>query len=103
MQPRLGECSFELEICYLPNIGTQEFQTPTKSVKKGHLSTIISTGDKVTNETASSDCDPKSPPPSLVGIRRKRLKGDSWCYKKVCEEVLALTSTGFKHMTESSV
>merc|ERR1719219_490549 len=33
---------------------------------------------------------------NVVGIRRKRLKGDAWCYKKVCEEVLrlaAVTST----------
>ncbi|XP_043270307.1 maternal embryonic leucine zipper kinase-like isoform X2 [Venturia canescens] len=28
----------------------------------------------------------------LVGIRRKRLKGDAWVYKRVCEEVLALTA-----------
>lgn len=32
----------------------------------------------------------RNPPPPLVGIRRKRLKGDAWCYKRVCEEVLAL-------------
>ncbi|CAK9301824.1 unnamed protein product [Gordionus sp. m RMFG-2023] len=28
----------------------------------------------------------------MYGIRRKRLRGDSWHYKKICEEVLALTS-----------
>lgn len=28
----------------------------------------------------------------MVGIRRKRLKGDAWCYKRVCEEVLRLAS-----------
>ncbi|XP_072765256.1 maternal embryonic leucine zipper kinase isoform X2 [Anoplolepis gracilipes] len=28
----------------------------------------------------------------LVGIRRKRLKGDAWVYKRVCEEILALTA-----------
>ncbi|XP_068084955.1 maternal embryonic leucine zipper kinase [Anabrus simplex] len=28
----------------------------------------------------------------VVGVRRKRLKGDAWCYKRVCEEVLALAS-----------
>ncbi|XP_066594464.1 maternal embryonic leucine zipper kinase-like isoform X2 [Prorops nasuta] len=28
----------------------------------------------------------------LVGIRRKRLKGDAWAYKRVCEEVLALAA-----------
>ena len=31
---------------------------------------------------------------NVVGIRRKRLKGDAWCYKKVCEEVLRLTAAG---------
>ncbi|XP_048512357.1 maternal embryonic leucine zipper kinase-like isoform X2 [Athalia rosae] len=30
----------------------------------------------------------------LVGIRRKRLKGDAWVYKRVCEEVLALAADG---------
>lgn len=25
---------------------------------------------------------------SIVGIRRKRLKGDAWCYKRICEEIL---------------
>ncbi|XP_015113999.1 maternal embryonic leucine zipper kinase isoform X2 [Diachasma alloeum] len=28
----------------------------------------------------------------LVGIRRKRLKGDAWVYKRVCEQVLALAA-----------
>jgi maternal embryonic leucine zipper kinase len=28
----------------------------------------------------------------MVGILRKRLNGDTWCYKKVCEEVLALAA-----------
>lgn len=31
---------------------------------------------------------------NVVGIRRKRLKGDAWCYKKVCEEVLRLAEVG---------
>ncbi len=31
---------------------------------------------------------------NVVGIRRKRLKGDAWCYKKVCEEVLRLAAVG---------
>ena len=30
---------------------------------------------------------------NLVGIRRKRLKGDAWAYKRVCEEVLRLAQT----------
>uniref|UniRef100_T1HDC1 non-specific serine/threonine protein kinase n=1 Tax=Rhodnius prolixus TaxID=13249 RepID=T1HDC1_RHOPR len=29
----------------------------------------------------------------LVGIKRKRLKGDAWCYKQVCEQILKLTNT----------
>lgn len=29
----------------------------------------------------------------VVGIRRKRLKGDAWIYKRVCEEVLRLTQS----------
>ncbi|XP_054290134.1 maternal embryonic leucine zipper kinase-like [Macrosteles quadrilineatus] len=29
---------------------------------------------------------------SVVGVRRKRLKGDAWCYKRVCEEVLLLAN-----------
>ncbi|KYN39139.1 Maternal embryonic leucine zipper kinase [Trachymyrmex septentrionalis] len=41
----------------------------------------------------------------LVGIRRKRLKGDAWVYKRVCEEILALTaediSTDSKLSSES--
>ncbi|XP_018909205.1 maternal embryonic leucine zipper kinase [Bemisia tabaci] len=30
---------------------------------------------------------------TIVGIRRKRLKGDSWCYKQICEEVLGLAGS----------
>ena len=30
---------------------------------------------------------------NVVGIRRKRLKGDAWCYKRVCEEVLRLAAS----------
>lgn len=33
---------------------------------------------------------------SRVLVRRKRLKGDAWCYRKVCEEVLRITSTDFR-------
>lgn len=29
---------------------------------------------------------------AVVGIRRKRLQGDAWIYKNVCEEVLALAA-----------
>ncbi|XP_037083882.1 maternal embryonic leucine zipper kinase-like [Pollicipes pollicipes] len=27
---------------------------------------------------------------NVVGIRRKRLEGDAWCYKRICEQVLKL-------------
>ncbi|XP_045600655.1 maternal embryonic leucine zipper kinase [Procambarus clarkii] len=30
---------------------------------------------------------------NVVGIRRKRLKGDAWIYKRVCEEILRLAQT----------
>ncbi|KAL1516515.1 hypothetical protein ABEB36_000423 [Hypothenemus hampei] len=77
---RLGGCSFELEICYLPS----------NFMAKQQRKPIGENEDKLEN---------------FIGIRRKRLKGDSWCYKKVCEQVLALTSTGFtqKNVRESAV
>ena len=31
-------------------------------------------------------------PARLVGVRRKRVRGDAWCYRRVCEEVLALAA-----------
>ncbi|EFN80272.1 maternal embryonic leucine zipper kinase [Harpegnathos saltator] len=38
----------------------------------------------------------------LVGIRRKRLKGDAWVYKRVCEEVLALAAEDISTDQEGS-
>ncbi|XP_020293502.1 maternal embryonic leucine zipper kinase-like [Pseudomyrmex gracilis] len=38
----------------------------------------------------------------LVGIRRKRLKGDAWVYKRVCEEILALTAEDISTDPEGS-
>ncbi|CAL1676992.1 unnamed protein product [Lasius platythorax] len=38
----------------------------------------------------------------LVGIRRKRLKGDAWVYKRVCEEILALTTEDISTDPEDS-
>ncbi|XP_033332129.1 maternal embryonic leucine zipper kinase isoform X1 [Megalopta genalis] len=38
----------------------------------------------------------------LVGIRRKRLKGDAWVYKRVCEEVLALAAKDLSTESEGS-
>lgn len=39
----------------------------------------------------------------MVGIRRKRLKGDAWVYKRVCEEVLALTAEAVPTENEQNV
>ena len=38
----------------------------------------------------------------LVGIRRKRLKGNAWVYKRVCEEVLALAAEDLSTEPECS-
>ncbi|CAG9855725.1 unnamed protein product [Phyllotreta striolata] len=85
----LGECSFELEICLIPDIHQlPQTNTPSKSIlKKGMGNTPVKNSKGLDN---------------FVGIRRKRLRGDAWCYKKVCEEILALTSKEFV-FTESSV
>ncbi|XP_050311659.1 maternal embryonic leucine zipper kinase-like [Anthonomus grandis grandis] len=86
---RLGGCSFELEICYLPHLGTvvpDRTLTPTKSILKQGI---------FNQETGQNEAISELRGKSYVGIKRKRLKGDSWCYKKVCEQVLALTCTGF--------
>jgi len=29
------------------------------------------------------------PKMDMIGIRRKRMKGDTWAYKKICEELLS--------------
>ncbi|XP_074027901.1 maternal embryonic leucine zipper kinase isoform X2 [Leptinotarsa decemlineata] len=106
----LGACSFELEICYIPNLGPplpKFSNTPTKSIlKKGPLNfdspvqKSLLVGD---NKGDKCDVSKNGPPSAVIGIRRKRLKGDAWCYKKVCEEVLALTANEVKGVTESSV
>lgn len=38
----------------------------------------------------------------VVGIRRKRLKGDAWIYKRVCEEVLRLAQSNSSNNTPIS-
>lgn len=93
-----GGCSFELEICYLPDLNPPQIdKTPTKSIlKNSALKYNTPVQYKKTHHDKNS-CTAK------VGIRRKRLKGNSWCYKKVCEEVLALTSSNLKQPIESSV
>ena len=35
----------------------------------------------------------------VVGIRRKRLKGDAWIYKRVCEEILRLAQNSTAQLT----
>ncbi|XP_056629651.1 maternal embryonic leucine zipper kinase-like [Diorhabda sublineata] len=86
-----GVCSFELEICFLPdlsqNLPQSELSTPTKPLSKKNINNT-----PMQNQSNG-----------FVGIRRKRLRGDAWCYKKVCEEILALTSKDFVGYSESSV
>ncbi|XP_066974085.1 maternal embryonic leucine zipper kinase-like [Macrobrachium rosenbergii] len=38
----------------------------------------------------------------VIGIRRKRLKGDAWIYKRVCEEVLRLAQSSSNSNTPTS-
>ncbi|KAK5640234.1 hypothetical protein RI129_011045 [Pyrocoelia pectoralis] len=90
---RLNGCSFELEICYLPSldlhtkVSSNKESTPTKSILKNsnfspNVRKVLFPVVKLATAT--------------VGIRRKRLKGDSWCYKTVLEEILALTAIDLK-------
>lgn len=105
---RFGGCSFELEICYIPSIGFSSHNgTPSKSTpKSGSLPRKRSRGQKLNCNKelielgSNSEVSARS---ACIGIRRKRLKGDSWCYKKVCEQVLALTATELRKPAESSV
>ncbi|KAK7070425.1 hypothetical protein SK128_005320, partial [Halocaridina rubra] len=39
----------------------------------------------------------------VIGIRRKRLKGDAWIYKRVCEEVLRLAQCSSSGTSPTSV
>ncbi|CAH0547808.1 unnamed protein product, partial [Brassicogethes aeneus] len=93
---RFKGCSFELEICLLPNLkpaprlSQQHDITPKKTTLKNDVASRRPAADQLQEKPC-------------VGIRRKRLKGDSWCYKRVCEQVLALTATEFKDTIESSV
>lgn len=89
-------CSFELEVCLVPCVGgssnaSTKPSTPktpsrvfskTPNTNKTPNNSNKSTPNKATGITSST----------VVGIRRKRLKGDSWRYKNVCEEVLALAA-----------
>lgn len=97
---RLGGCSFELEICYLPHLSATIPQ-PSWTVKP--INGVLTPTKTKSNNNISKTPQMLITPSALVGIRRKRLKGDSWCYKKVCEEVLALTATDFKQVIESCV
>lgn len=96
---RFGGCSFELEICYIPAIGISQNAleaTATASnksiLKNGTLNAKVKADGKINATRCGS-----------VGIRRKRLKGDAWCYKNVCEQVLALATVELKRPAESSV
>lgn len=92
----LGGYAFELEICYLPSMSASvQNSTPTKSILKNGVGQINSL-------QMQSPLQPVSVPKGTVAIRRKRLTGDSWCYKKVCEEILALAATDFKEQNVES-
>ncbi|RZC41514.1 hypothetical protein BDFB_007871 [Asbolus verrucosus] len=115
-------CSFELEICYLPCMGlvssrAQSCDTPPRSIlRNGLLNCTTPTGGNtsVSGVYASTPASAKKRDKktdllnkekyfAFVGIKRKRLKGDSWCYKRVCEEVLAVTTKDLRQVTESAV
>lgn len=112
-----GGCSFELEICYLPTMGGSQQKPP---IGPGSTKPILRNGVTNNNKTLVSGnveefylnanenfnrCNNSGEPNSTarVGIRRNRLKGDAWLYKKVCEQVLALTATELVKPEESSV
>lgn len=61
---RQSKLSFELEVCWIPQLSTQRLRSKTPTLSG-----------------------------AVVGIRRKRLKGDAWIYKCVCEEVLAVAAS----------
>ncbi|KAF5281009.1 hypothetical protein FQA39_LY05214 [Lamprigera yunnana] len=91
---RLEGCSFELEVCYLPSFTLSQNnnnEIPLKTLKNTNRSPNLSLLPIVRL------------PAATVGIRRKRLKGDSWCYKTVLEEVLGLTANNFRGVIESAV
>lgn len=97
-------CSFELEICYLPSIGVLRPNSqlrdtpPAKSVTKNRYQQTQDNTPKLGSASKKTTNNEELPllnndkNYTCVGIRRKRLKGDSWCYKKVCEEVLAFNT-----------
>lgn len=63
--------SFELEVCWLP--------CPSSVRKKTRgMSAAAKSADLLQG--------------AVVGIRRKRLRGDAWIYKNICEEVLAVAA-----------
>ena len=69
--------SFELEVCWIPSVSSSITKNMTKFKK--------------------DDCLKEA----VVGIRRKRLHGDAWIYKNVCEEVLALAAPQKKTIDKS--
>jgi Kinase associated domain 1. len=68
--------SFELEVCLINSAHST----------KG-------TENSTHNATPTEGKRPADSVRTIVGVRRKRLTGDAWCYKKVCEEILTLTSS----------
>uniref|UniRef100_A0A8D8QR94 non-specific serine/threonine protein kinase n=2 Tax=Cacopsylla melanoneura TaxID=428564 RepID=A0A8D8QR94_9HEMI len=83
--------SFELEVCLIKS----SYNKPSGTTDSTESNAGV---DKpVPNSGEPGVVSPSFLSPELlrpiVGVRRKRLTGDAWCYKKVCEEILTLTSS----------
>ncbi|XP_018335090.1 uncharacterized protein LOC108743982 [Agrilus planipennis] len=80
------------------NIGSGDGGSKIPKTPNGNVNMYSNAGNF--NEPFGSPMSSKS---YRIGIRRKRLKGDSWCYKKVCEEILALTAADLKQSVLESL
>lgn len=80
--------SFELEVCLInSSSSTRDSKSNPKHPKSNPAKSNEEPEEMKSNLTSSR------PVRTIVGVRRKRLTGDAWCYKKVCEEILTLTSS----------
>lgn len=80
--------SFELEVCL---INSSSSTSDSKSNPNHPKSNPAKSNEEP--EEMKSNLTSSRPVRTIVGVRRKRLTGDAWCYKKVCEEILTLTSS----------
>ncbi|XP_014470243.1 PREDICTED: maternal embryonic leucine zipper kinase-like isoform X2 [Dinoponera quadriceps] len=77
-------------------------ETEESSEDKKELSKSICSQNSCSFELEVCLLETGSNDKPLVGIRRKRLKGDAWVYKRVCEEVLALAAEDISTDQEGS-